>query len=127
MDIKDGVDLKKSIIINNEITETHRYIDLSLMSEDSDKIEKSIRGFLGFLAYSGFDESDVFDITKEIVIGIDSHPDNDDFSLRASIEEEVNKDDNRNIFIKKIIDSEDTEFLKEVYRAWIITHYDKKA
>jgi hypothetical protein len=122
MILEESFDFKKTLLVNKDFTEVNSHIDISGILSSEEKIEKSINGFFTFLGYSGFDSTEIFTITSHILDKVENHPDNDDFSMNAAIEEEVNKEDALDTFIASVRESKDRNFLKEVFRSWVQTH-----
>lgn len=122
MIIDEYFEFNKYLLVDKNVNESRTKIDISNVKEDEEKIESAIRGLLNFLKASGFETDDIMSVLIDIVDGMMNHPDNLDFSANSVIEEEVNNVKNRDNFIQKIKDSTDTEFIKEVYRAWVLSH-----
>ena len=125
MIVNEAFDFNKTITIDNDTTSSHSHIDISNVQEDGEKLRRGIDGFLTFLGYSGFDPDEIFDVNMTLLKKLENHPDNDNFAMHSAVEEEVNKEGELDSFIQKIINTNDPEFLKDVYRCWVVVHMAK--
>ena len=125
MIVNEAFDFNKTITIDNDTTSSHSHIDISSVQDDEEKLRRGIDGFLTFLGYSGFNPDEIFDVNMTLLKKLESHPDNDNFAMHSAVEEEVNKEEEMGAFIQKIINTSDAEFLKDVYRCWVVVHMSK--
>jgi cation transport regulator ChaC len=125
MNISESFDFIKRLEIEEDTTDSHVHVDISRVTSSKEKLTKAISGFIGFLATAGFEGDEVYEVAKEIINAIGNHPDNDDFALHSAVEEQVNNEKDYNEFlnhIDKSVETNDTDFLKDVYRCYIIMH-----
>jgi hypothetical protein len=126
MNVNEYFDFKKYLSINNDVTETHSVVDTTGITDDEMKLEKAVKSFLAFLLHSGFDGESIYDAMIESTKIVTNHPDMEDFALKSAIEEQVNNSEDFRKFVKHMQETEDMEFLKEVYRSWVMTHTQVK-
>jgi hypothetical protein len=127
MNVNEYFDFKKYLSVNNDVTETHTLVDTTGITDDELKLEKAVKSFLAFLLHSGFDGEDVCASIIEATKIVTNHPDMESFALSSAIEEQVNNNENFRQFVKHMQETEDMEFLKEVYRSWITCHTQVKS
>jgi len=122
MEIEEYFEFKKYLHLNRDIQESKYHIDISEVKEPEVKVDKAIRGLIGFLINAGIGGEAVFTTFINVAKEIFEHPDNIDFANQSAIEDKVNDNKERNDFIDAVRSSEDQDFLKDVYRSWIFTH-----
>jgi hypothetical protein len=122
MYVNEYFDFKKYLKVNEDITEIHSLVDTTGIIDDNLKLEKAVKSFLAFLLHSGFDAETVYEALVASTKVITEHPDMEDFALKSAVEEQVNKKEDFQQFVTHMQETDDMNFLKEVYRSWIITH-----
>ena len=127
MNVNEYFDFKKYLSVNNDVTETHSVVDTTGITDDSIKLEKAIKSFLAFLLHSGFDSEDIYNSVLDATKIITNHPDMEDFALESIVEEQVNNKETFKKFVDTMKETEDMEFLKDIYRSWIKTHMEINA
>ena len=125
MYVNEYFDFKKYLKVNEDITEIHSLVDTTGIIDDNLKLEKAVKSFLAFLLHSGFDVETVYEALVASTKVITEHPDMEDFALKSAVEEQVNKKEDFQQFVTHMQETDDMNFLKEVYRSWIITHMKK--
>ena len=113
--------------VNEDVTETHTLVDTTGITDDNIKLEKAVKSFLAFLLHSGFDGEDIYDAMIASTKVVTNHPDMEDFALESIVEEQVNNKETFKKFVDTMKQTEDMEFLKEIYRSWIKTHIEINA
>ena len=129
MTIDDRLEMSRRVIINHNITEFKTTYDMSDILGNEEKLKNMVKTIIDFIPQMGFDTSDTIDALVEIVAPILDHPDNDDFSKESAVEDHINEDKNLEEFLGAIDESRDagnTEFLLEVYRAWVRYKVEEK-
>lgn len=126
MNVEEYFDYRKGLIIDKDIHESHTRIDISAVKSDEEKLDKAIKGLLGFLNSSGFSEEDIYNQFIVIAKSLLDHPDNLDFSVESIVEEHLNNSKEFDDFVQNVQNTEDEAFLKEVYRSWVLTHLEKE-
>ena len=125
MNVNEYFDFKKYLKVNEDITEIHSLVDTTGIIDEGLKLEKAVKSFLAFLLHSGFDAETVYEALVASTKVITEHPDMEDFALKSAVEEQVNKKEDFQQFVTHMQETDDMDFLKEVYRSWIITHMEK--
>jgi hypothetical protein len=110
-----------------------RKCDLTPIADDTAKIEKVLHSVISFLVQAGLDSQELMGMLDIQLLKAKTHPDNDDFYLESKVEEHMSNKKDSQEFYEQLESSLHTytendevdDFLKEVYRHWLIVNYLK--